>query len=280
MTSTPFKDQIALISGAGSGIGLELAKELGRRGAAIIGTDLNDGRIQSMTETLGSMGIAAKGYIVDHTRREDVARLADEIAAEKKGVDILCCNAGVGHGGRIETISLEDWKWVMDINLWGAIFLVHYFLPSMLQKRKGHILITASGAGLFPIAGMAPYCMSKSAMVTLAHTLRMELKVSNINVTALCPGIINTNIIKDGRLGSPQLQSEADTFYRRWGVTADKVARAAVHGLVKGKAVVATPRHHVMLHYLLRRLLPGFQLKLGSAMSNRGWNFIGPFLKN
>jgi len=280
MKTLPFKGQTALISGAGSGIGLELAKALGKFGAAIIGTDIHPGRIEAMQDTLGSMGIAAKGYVVDHTRHDAVAQFAADVASGNGSVDILCCNAGVGHGGRIETIPLEDWKWVMDINLWGAVYLVHYFLPAMMARKKGHILITASGAGLFPIAGMAPYCMSKSAMVTLAHTMRMELKTHNINVTALCPGIINTNIVKDGRMGSPQKQSEADTFYRRWGVTADKVARAAVRGLLKGKAVVATPKHHVMLHYLLRRVFPGFQLKLGSAMNTRGWNFIGPFLKN
>jgi NAD(P)-dependent dehydrogenase (short-subunit alcohol dehydrogenase family) len=279
MDDLAFKGKTALISGAGSGIGLELAIELGRQGATIIGTDLDQQRVAAMEKTVKGMGITAFGYRVDHADPDDVKVFSEKVLTDHGAVDILCCNAGVGHGRPIEQIPLEDWKWVMDINLYGAVYLIHYFLPSLIERRQGHILITASGAGLMPIAGMAPYCMSKSAMVVMANVLRMELKRYNIKVSALCPGIIDTAIVKDGRMGNERAQSAAEKFYAQRGVTPDVVARGAVKGLKKNKAVIQVPIYHTAGLYVMFRLFPGLILWLGSFLRKRGWSFLGPFLK-
>lgn len=279
MSSQSFQGKKALISGAGSGIGLELAKAFGRQGAVIIGTDINENRVQEMVATLKAMGVSATGYTVNHADPADVEALSKRVLEENGPIDILCCNAGVGHGKAFEQTFLEDWKWVMDINLYGAVYLVHYFLPSMIERKHGHILLTASGAGLFPIAGMAPYCMSKSAMVVLANVLRMELKMHNINVSALCPGIINTQIIKDGRMGNEKGQAAAEKFYAKQGVSPAVVARSAVNGVSRNKALIQTPVYHVAGMYLMYRLLPNLLLWIGSLLRKRGWSFLGPFLK-
>lgn len=279
MTASTYQGKTVLISGAGSGIGLELAKEFGRRGAVIIGTDINENRVQEMVATLKAMGVRAAGHTVNHADPVDVEAFSKRVLEENGPVDILCCNAGVGHGKAVEQTPLEDWKWVMDINLYGAVYLVHYFLPSMIQRKQGHILITASGAGLFPIAGMAPYCMSKSAMVVMANVLRMELKMHNINVSALCPGVINTQIIKNGRMGDQKGQAVAEKFYAQQGVSPAVVARSAVRGVSRNKAIIQTPIYHVAGIYLMYRLVPGLLLWIGSLLRKRGWTFLGPFLK-
>ncbi len=279
MNNDQFRGKTALISGAGSGIGLELAKKLGQEGSIIIGTDINSARVEKMMNILQDMGIRAHGYTVDHTDVSAVEALAHKIESEIGPVDILCCNAGVGHGAKIDTIPLKEWKWVMDINLWGVIYMIHVFLPAMIQRKQGQILITASGAGLFPLAGMAPYCMSKSALVTLTNVMRMELKIHDINVSALCPGIINTNIIRDGIIQGEDNKTYAQKFYAAWGTHPSKVAKAAVKGLKRNKGIIITPRYQILMNYLMYRLSPALIVWLGSALFKRGWNFIGPLLK-
>ncbi len=280
MSKHQFHGKIALISGAGSGIGLELAKHLGKEGAIIVGTDINPTRVSEMVNTLKRDGVNVNGYTVDHADVAAVEALARKVLSEVGEVDILCCNAGVGHGKKIDVIPLDEWKWVMDINLWGVIYLIHFFLPAMVAKKQGQILITASGAGLFPLAGMAPYCMTKTAMVTLTNVMRMELKAHNINVSALCPGIINTNIIKDGIIAGDKNKTFAQKFYAAWGTHPSKVAKAAVRGLRKNKGIIVTPRYQLMMNYLMYRISPALIVALGRFLYKRGWNFIGPVLKD
>ncbi len=273
------KGRTALISGAGSGIGLALAKELGQRGATIIGTDINQDRLDSMMLELKNNGIKAFAYRVDHSNVSDVEALRQKVQKEVGDVDILCANAGIGHGGKTESLTLEEWKWVIDINLWGAIYLIHFFLPSMIERQRGQILITASGSGLFPQAGMAPYCMTKTALVYLAGILRMELNVHHINVSALCPGVIKTNVMKDGRLQGEENRVAAIEFYETKGVSPAIVARAAIKGLLKNKGIIPAPWSHVMIIALLYRFSPDLIIWISRLLYKRGRNFLGPFLQ-
>jgi NAD(P)-dependent dehydrogenase (short-subunit alcohol dehydrogenase family) len=274
------KGKTALISGAGSGIGLALAKELGQRGATIIGTDIHKNRLDSMLLELKNRRIKAFAYKVDHSDLSDVKAFAKKVQKEVGGVDILCCNAGVGHGGKFESVTLDDWKWVIDTNLWGVIYLIHFFLPSMVERKQGQILITASGAGLSPLGGMAPYCMTKAALVSLTNVMRMDLKVHNINVSALCPGIIKTNVMKDGKLLGEHNRLAAIEFYETKGVDPAKVAKTAVKGLLKNKGIIPAPWHHVMIPNLLYRLSPALIVGLGRILFKHGRNFLGPYFKD
>lgn len=273
-----FKGKIALISGAGSGIGLELAKEFGSCGATVIGTDINQQRVDDMVRTLAAMGYSARGYRVDHAKREEVEHLFAAIQADVGPVDILCPNAGVGHVGKIGAIPEKEWKWVIDINVWGIIHMVDVFVPSMIQRKSGWVMITASGAALCPSPGMAPYNLSKFAALGLGETMYMELKMHDIGVSVLCPGIIATNIISDGIVhGGKNKQSALDVYAQgsSKSVHPSVVAKGAVAGLAAGKPVIRIPASQVVVGDLFRRLSRTLFLGIGALLFKKGQNFIG-----
>ena len=204
-----FQGKTALVTGAGSGIGRALANELAGAGCArVVVTDIVQERIDEVVAELERKGVQAAGYRVDHTSAHEVEAFAKRFFEEWSHVDILCSNAGVGSGGRLEEMSLEDWKWVLDINLWGAIYMMHFFGPEMMKRGQGSILLTASDAGLFSIPGMLAYQTSKHAVMGLGTTLRVELSNHNIKLSMLCPAIINTRIIADGRINLTDSKGE------------------------------------------------------------------------
>jgi len=170
------------------GIGRALANELAEAGCSrVIVTDIVQERIDDVVEELKRKGAESAGYKVDHSSAEQVEAFKNDFFEKWDHVDVLCSNAGVGCGGRIEEMTLDDWKWVMDINLWGAIYMMHFFAPEMMKRGKGSILLTASDAGLFSIPGMLAYQTSKHGVVGLGTTLRIELSNHNIGLSMLCP---------------------------------------------------------------------------------------------
>lgn len=279
MASNPYRSKTALISGAGSGIGYELASQLADHGATIIVTDIRKARVDKTVEMISKKGVKVHGYVVDHADSAQVEDFSRQVMADIGRVDILCCNAGIGHSGTIGNIPLKDWEWVVDINFWGQIYLINQFVPAMMERNQGWVLITASAAGLFPLAGMSAYCCTKSALVFLANIMQMELRKHNINVSALCPGIINTNIIRDGKLQGEANRAFAIKMYEKIGTHPSKVARAGLRGLRRNKAIIPGPFYHSFLNHFLYRLCPPLLLRWGAFLYKRGWNFLGPLLK-
>ncbi len=195
--------RVAVVTGAGSGIGRALAHALAREGMRIVAADLDEA---GMAETLkGLEGIAVRTDVSDLAQ---VQALADRAWAAFGGVHVLCNNAGVAVWGGLETASHRDWQWVLGVNLWGVIHGVEAFVPRMIeQKTEGHVVNTASMAGLVASQGLGVYNTSKYAVVGLSETLAKDLRPYGIGVSVLCPLGVATRIRDSERNRPPALRN-------------------------------------------------------------------------
>jgi NAD(P)-dependent dehydrogenase (short-subunit alcohol dehydrogenase family) len=200
----------AVITGGASGIGFATAKALSARGARLVLADIETPALEKAVADLSSTGAKVEGVICDVSNLAAVRHLADAAFAHMGAVDILFNNAGVGVGGPIAEMKHSDWEWIIQVDLWGPIHGVEVFLPRMIEQgREGHILFTASFAGLVPNEGLGPYCVAKYGVVALAEVLQRELRFHNIGVSVLCPMRVATNIDHSERnraleLGGPE----------------------------------------------------------------------------
>lgn len=185
----------AVVTGGASGIGLATARELARRGARLVLGDVEAPALERAVGELRAEGFEAHGVVCDVRRLEEVERLADESFRHLGAVHVVFNNAGIAKSGLVSQMTHDDWRWVIDVDLWGPVHGVEAFLPRMIdQGAGGHLLFTASFAGLVPNIGLGPYCVAKYGVVALAEVLARELKADNIGVSVLCPMIVNTNI--------------------------------------------------------------------------------------
>ncbi len=254
-----FKGQIAVVTGAGSGIGRSMALLLGKLGAKVHAADLNGASAIDTAGKINDAGGEAVAHTLDVTDAAAVAKLAEEVFTEDGRVDILHNNAGIGHAGPIEETPLEDWQKVLDVNLFGVINGLNAFVPKMIEQGgSAHVVNTASMAGLQASAGMAPYCTSKFGVVGMSIALDAELKSKGIRVTALCPGIINTAIVKESTMrGAIENRHDKLTnFYKKRGASPDVVARDAVTAILRKQVIKPTPSWQVSPGWWLMRISP------------------------
>jgi NAD(P)-dependent dehydrogenase (short-subunit alcohol dehydrogenase family) len=185
-----FEGKVAVITGGASGIGLATARELRAAGALLVLADIEQGPLDSAAAELGAIGVRC-----DVGDLASVQALADAAWAAHGRVDICFHNAGVALGGPTIEMTHADWEWLMRVNLWGPIHGVEAFVPRMVaQGGGGHVLFTASFAGLAPNVGLGPYCVTKYGVVAMAEVLQKELRNAGIGVSVLCPMRVATNI--------------------------------------------------------------------------------------
>jgi NAD(P)-dependent dehydrogenase (short-subunit alcohol dehydrogenase family) len=254
-----FEGRIAVVTGAGSGIGRATATLLARLGAKVHAADLAGDAAAATVAEIRRAGGRGVDHAVDVTDSEQVERLAARVYAEDGRVDVLHNNAGIGGAGPIELTTLGDWRAIVEVNLMGVVHGVHWFVPRMLEQGGGgHIVNTASMLGLVPGPGVVPYSTTKHAVVGLSESLNAELSPRGIRVTALCPGIINTPIVTASSMTGEMAEKreQIKRFYERFGATADDVAEAAVDAIRRGALIRTVPRSHVVPTWLARRLTP------------------------
>ena len=203
-------NKVAVITGGASGIGLATARILAGRGARLVLADIEQSALDRAVSVLSSTGTTVEGVVCDVGDRDAVQHLADTAFDKMGGAHIVFHNAGVAVGGPIVDMKHSDWEWTMRVNLWGPIHGVEAFTQRMIdQGEEGHVLFTASFAGLVPNVGLGPYCVSKYGVVAMAEVLRRELRAHNIGVSVLCPMRVETNIghserNRPGELGGPE----------------------------------------------------------------------------
>lgn len=186
---------IAVVTGGASGIGRAIALELAGRGASVVVADLHETRLGEVVAELDASGAAALGMRCDVSSTDDVTRLHDEVINRFGRVDILCNNAGVAVLGPPERVEIEDWEWILQVNVLGLVRGVRAFVPAMLERGTGHVVNTASVAGTWAYTwDNAPYITSKFAAYGYSEALARRLRPHGIGVTVLCPGLIMTNL--------------------------------------------------------------------------------------
>ena len=193
----PWSSARSVITGAGSGFGRALALELARRGGSLVLSDINLPAVQETArQALAAGARDAKALLCDVGKIADVEALA---AACDGPVDLLVNNAGVGSSGLVGELSLDDWRWTLEVDLFGVIHGCHVFVPLLKKQGSGQVLNVASAAGLLCVARMGAYNVAKAGVIALSETLRSECAGHGIGVTVLCPTFFQTNIISAGR---------------------------------------------------------------------------------
>jgi NAD(P)-dependent dehydrogenase (short-subunit alcohol dehydrogenase family) len=254
------RDAAAVITGAGSGIGAAFAFELARRGGRVVCSDIDENAARTTADAITADGGRATSFRCDVSRIEDVQSLATQAQAWFAGPPtVVINNAGVGAGGLpIGEASLEDWHWVLDINLWGPIHGCHVFAPILREAacsgQLGGIINVASAAAFGAAPGMAAYNVSKAGTLSLSETLAAELSGTGVNVTVLCPTFVKTNIVDSGRITAKSTQL-ADRLMRWTGFSPERVARTCLDTLDRG-GLYCMPQPDARIGWGIKRFTP------------------------
>lgn len=233
--------RVVVITGAASGIGRATALAFADEGARLHLVDISRDGLQSLCREVKAKGCEATDHIVDCRDAAALMALAERVYAAEGRVDVLFNNAGVGFGGPTATMTEEDWRFVLDLNVYGVVWGVRAFLPRMEAQGGTSVIVnTASVAGLVPFPMMAAYCASKFAVVGLSEAMDLELRPKGIRVVAICPGIIDTPILKHGRINLPTAKKAEKTWAQ--GAPPAVVADAVVKATRAYKSPVVVPR--------------------------------------
>jgi NAD(P)-dependent dehydrogenase (short-subunit alcohol dehydrogenase family) len=257
----------AVITGAGSGLGRALCLELARHHGRVLVSDRDRATAEETARLVTQAGGTPLVRTCDVTKPEEVEALAETAFSELGGVDLLVNNAGVACGGEVGKLPLEEWRRVLDVNLWGVIHGCHTFVPRLRRQGSGHILNIASAAGLVSMGYMAPYNVSKAGVVSLSETLYVELKSAGIGVTVACPTFFRTNIAASALYTDPRLSSAASKLVERSSVGPDEVARDCLRAVARGVRY-ALPIADGRWAWRLKRLAPDTFLSLSILLQN------------
>ena len=225
---------VAVVTGAGSGIGRALAQQLAAAGSALALADVDEAGLLQTAQSLGKTSAAVTTHFVNVADEESVSTFAEDAEARHGRVTLLINNAGVSLHGDFEEISLEDFRWLMNVNFWGVIYGVKYFLPMLKREPRAHIVNLSSVFGLVAPAGQAPYAASKFAVRGFTEALRHELQGSNVCVSCVHPGGIQTPIARHSRLGSATPASKREENIARFERLARTVPEAAAARILRG----------------------------------------------
>ncbi len=246
----------AIVTGGGSGLGRAFCNELGALGAKIVVVDVSlEGAEEtaSLIRDRGGEALVLHGDVASLGRIEEIVREAERWFGD---VDLMINNAGVAVGGKFEAISIEDWRWIVDINLWGVIYGCHVVVPKMIERGRGYVINVASAAGLMSFPEMSPYNVTKAGVVALTETIHAELDGTGVHTTVLCPTFFRTNIAESGRgTDDPKVKDLVHKMMDRSRVQAPDVARAALAAVAKNR-LYAVPMMDGQVMWRVKRTAP------------------------
>ena len=261
------KGMVAAITGAGSGIGQALAVELAKHGCHVAISDINESGLQETEQQAKSYGVEEHSSLLDVASKDAVYEWADKVANEMGGVNLVFNNAGVSLSETIESMSYENFEWLMNINFWGVVYGTKAFLPHLKASGEGHVVNISSVFGMIGVPSQAAYNAAKFAVKGFTECLReeMELDEGNVKVTCVHPGGIKTNIMRSSRLGNVGKAGTSDKdravkmFDRAARTTPEQAAKVIVDGVKKDKPRVLIGNDARMIDAMQRLLPTGYQ---------------------
>jgi NAD(P)-dependent dehydrogenase (short-subunit alcohol dehydrogenase family) len=252
-----FEGAKAVVTGGASGLGRAFCLELAKKRARVLLTDVDVDGAHETARMVAEAGGEARALEADVRSFERMNEIAEEADDDLGDIDLLVNNAGVGVGGPFDQLDIEDWRFCIDINLWGVIYGCHIFGPRMKARRRGHIVNVASAAGLLAPPEMGPYNVSKAGVVALSETLHAELAPHGVHVSALCPTFFRTRIAEGSRgVKDPKMQAMVEKLMDRSKLQAPEVARFALDAVAEGR-LYAVPMRDGRMFWRLKRALPG-----------------------
>lgn len=264
---TPSYRANAVVTGAGSGIGRAFALLLAARGGRVVCADIDQASAEQTAALIAAQGGQALAVETDVTSLAALQTLADTASSWcPGGVSLLVNNAGVGAGGaRIGDIGMADWRWVLDVNLWGVIYGCHVFAPLLRAQPCGGIINVGSTASFAAAPKMAPYSVSKAAVLALTETLAAEMSGSGIHVTALCPTWVKTNIASAGRIHGEAAALAGKLINRGW--SPERVVTQTLDALDRNQLYVV-PQRDAKAIWRVKRWAPTLYAR-GLGLLNR-----------
>ncbi|MCV7254848.1 MULTISPECIES: SDR family NAD(P)-dependent oxidoreductase [Mycobacteriaceae] len=261
--------RVVVVTGAGSGIGRELAVHAARRGATLSLCDRDEAGLEQTLDLVRSSGANAEGQVVDVSDAEQMAVFGKTTIEQFGAPDLLINNAGIAVIGGILDTTLADWGRLLGVNVMGVVHGINAFVPAMAERGGGHVVNVASAAGLLANPQLGGYSATKHAVVGLSEALRIELAPHGVGVTAVCPGIIDTAITRNsayrGGDAAARKAKTAKTYARR-GYTPARAAANILKAVDRNRAVAPiAPEAHVM--YVLSRIAPPLARRLSALMA-------------
>ncbi len=235
-----FENKISIVTGAASGIGRELAEQLARRKSHVVLTDIDEASLTEITDRIRKQGQSAESVVLDVRDPDEVKKVIDSTVSKHGRIDYLFNNAGIGVGGEARDFSYDDWRNVIDINLYGVVNGVFAAYPIMVEQGFGHIVNTASIYGLVPAVGEISYVTSKYGVVGLSNSLRTEAAAFGVKVSVACPGFIDTPLLQIAKIHKYEREKFLELVPDP--IPVDKCVGVILKGVQQNKAtILVTP---------------------------------------
>jgi len=277
-----YQDSVAVITGGASGIGRALAVELARRGAEVILADLQLGVAEEAAAEIRASGGRALAAEVDVRDSGAMAELINDTVENSGRLDYLFNNAGVGIIGKACDHDDDDWEYIVGVNLHGVVNGIQVAYPLMIEQGFGHIVNTASIAGLCPSPGLVSYAATKHAVVGLSTSLRLEAEAHGVRVSVLCPGVVRTAILDGGKYGRDRVGITPELLKDLWQkfrpMPADVFARRVLDAVAANKSVIIVPSWW-RLAWWVQRISPRFSLFVARKAYQDLQKRVDPFEK-
>ena len=259
-----FQDKVAIVTGGASGIGQALCEHLGRKGAVVVVADINRKGVEQVASAITEAGGRAFAACLDVTRAEDVQKLVDKRIAENGRLDYMFNNAGIAITGDVRDMNLDQWRRIIDVNLMGVVYGTTAAYSVMHGQGFGHIVNTASLAGLLPVPTETAYSATKFAVVGLSTSLRLEAEDLGVRVSVVCPGFIQTGIFDAATILKANLGDLMKKIPFKLMKSTD-AARIILRGVVRNQAVITLPSY-ARPYWWLYRFFPSALVPHGRKM--------------